>query len=36
MLKARVKHMRADLTVVYESDRSFTGLPKERVVLVHC
>jgi hypothetical protein len=31
MLKARVKHMRADLTVVYESDRSFTGLPKQRV-----
>ena len=31
MLKARVKHMRADLTVVYESDKSFTGLPKQRV-----
>jgi hypothetical protein len=31
MLQARLKHTNADLTIVYESDRSFTGLPKERV-----
>ena len=31
MLQARLKHTNADLTIVYESDRSFTGLPKKRV-----
>jgi hypothetical protein len=28
MLQARLEHMDADLTVVYESTRSFTGLEK--------
>jgi hypothetical protein len=28
MLKAHLKHMNADMTIVYESTRSFTGLPK--------
>lgn len=29
MLKARLKHMGADLTIVYEADRSYTGIPKQ-------
>ena len=28
MLVAHLKHVQADLTIVYESDRSFTGIPK--------
>jgi len=31
MLKARLEHMQADLTVVYESDKSYTGIPKPLV-----
>ena len=28
MLQAHLKHMNADLTIIYEADKSFTGLPK--------